>query len=86
MKHSVARTVTASAIWNQPKRVSQIRRKIRRVGERAAQQDIDEVLKTVEELEVQIDDLSKDDLKQKFVTLTEKVRKLEDLLKDEGII
>ena len=45
-----------------------------------AQQDIDEVLKTVEELEVQIDDLSKDDLKQKFVTLTEKVRKLEDLL------
>lgn len=46
-----------------------------------AQQDIDEVLKTVEELEVQIDDLSKDDLKQKFVTLTEKVRKLEDLLK-----
>ena len=33
-----------------------------------------------------IDDLSKDDLKQKFVTLTEKVRKLEDLLKDEGII
>ena len=51
-----------------------------------AQQDIDEVLKTVEELEVQIDDLSKDDLKQKFVTLTEKVRKLEDLLKDEGII
>ena len=51
-----------------------------------AQQDIDEVLKTVEELEVQIDDLSKDDLKQNFVTLTEKVRKLEDLLKDEGII
>ena len=51
-----------------------------------AQQDIDEVLKTVEELEVQIDDLSKDDLKQKFVTLTEMVRKLEDLLKDEGII
>ena len=51
-----------------------------------AQQDIDEVLKTVEELEVQIDDLSKDDLKQKFVTLTEKVIKLEDLLKDEGII
>ena len=27
-----------------------------------AQQDIDEVLKTVEELEVQIDDLSKDDI------------------------
>ena len=51
-----------------------------------AQQDIDEVLKTVEELEVQIDDLSKDDLKQKFVTLTEKVRKLADLVEDEGII
>lgn len=51
-----------------------------------AQQDIDEVLKTVEELEVQIDALSKDDLKEKFATLTEKVRKLEDLLKDEGII
>ena len=45
-----------------------------------AQQDIDEVLKTVEELEVQIDDLSKDDLKQKFVTLTEKVRKLEGII------
>lgn len=51
-----------------------------------AQQDIDEVLKTVEELEVQIDALSKNDLKEKFATLTEKVRKLEDLLKDEGII
>ncbi|MGG5463215.1 hypothetical protein [Clostridium sp. B9] len=51
-----------------------------------AQQDIDEVLKTVEELEGQIEDLSKDAIKQKFVTLTEKVRKLEDLLKDEGII
>lgn len=53
-----------------------------------AQQDIDEVLKTVEELEIQLDstDLSKNDIKQKFVTLTEKVRKLEDLLKDEGII
>lgn len=53
-----------------------------------AQQDIDEVLKTVEELEIQLDstDLSKDDIKQKFVTLTEKVKKLEDLLKDEGII
>lgn len=53
-----------------------------------AQQDIDEVLKTVEELEVQLDstDLSKHDIKQKFVTLTEKVKKLEDLLKDEGII
>ncbi|MDZ4993581.1 hypothetical protein GNF80_11465 [Clostridium perfringens] len=53
-----------------------------------AQKDIDEVLKTVEELEIQLDstDLSKDDIKQKFVTLTEKVKKLEDLLKDEGII
>ena len=49
-------------------------------------QDIDEVLKTVEELEVKIDDLSKKKKKKKFVTLTEKVRKLEDLLKDEGII
>ena len=51
-----------------------------------AQQDIDKVLKTVEELEGQIEDLSKDDIKQKFVMLTEKVKKLEDLLKDEGII
>ena len=38
MEHSVTRTVTASAVWNQPKRVSQVWRKIRRVGERAAQQ------------------------------------------------
>lgn len=51
-----------------------------------AQQDIDEVLKTVEELEGQIEDLSETDIKQKFVILTEKVKKLEDLLKDEGII
>ena len=38
MEHSVTHTITASAAWNQPKRVSQVRRKIRQVGERAAQQ------------------------------------------------
>ena len=38
MEHSVTRTITASAAWNQPKRVSQVRRKIRQVGERATQQ------------------------------------------------
>ena len=53
-----------------------------------AQQDIDEALKTVEDLEKVINEknLSKDQLKEKFVSLNEKVKKLEDILKIEGII
>lgn len=53
-----------------------------------AQQDIDEALKTVEDLEKAISgsDFSKDVLREKFETLTVKVTNLETLLKDEGIL
>lgn len=53
-----------------------------------AQKDIDDALKTVEDMVSVIDnaDLSKDVLKEKFVTLTEKVQELEEILKTEGII
>lgn len=53
-----------------------------------AQQDIDDALKTVEDMEVYINDsgLQKDVLKEKFITLSEKVQQLEDLLKIEGIL
>ncbi|MGL5245327.1 MAG: hypothetical protein ACRC7R_09165 [Sarcina sp.] len=52
------------------------------------QQDIDEALKTVENLESKLDcnELSKDLLKEQFVMLTDKLQKLEDILKTEGII
>ncbi|MDV4150170.1 hypothetical protein R0131_04895 [Clostridium sp. AL.422] len=55
---------------------------------RIAQQDIDEALKTVEDIEKFIDDadMPKDKLREKFVTLTEKVQELENILKIEGII
>ncbi|MGL4773108.1 MAG: hypothetical protein ACRC2K_06020 [Clostridium sp.] len=53
-----------------------------------AQQDIDEALKAVEDIEKDMDTapLSKGDLKERFVTLSEKVQKLEEILKVEGII
>lgn len=53
-----------------------------------AQEDIDEALKTIESLEESLDcgDVSKDVLKDKFISLTEKVQKLEDVLKKEGIL
>lgn len=53
-----------------------------------AQQDIDEALKTVEDLERVIDEdgVSKYTLKEKFITLSERLQKLEDLLKSEGIL
>lgn len=53
-----------------------------------AQQDIDEALKTVEDMVKFIDDtdLPKGILKEKFLTLTEKVQELENILKIEGII
>ena len=53
-----------------------------------AQQDIDEALKTVEDMVKFIDgaDLPKDVLKEKFLTLTEKVQELENILKIEGIL
>lgn len=53
-----------------------------------AQKDIDEALETVESLEACIDqdELPKEVLKEKFLTLAEKVQALEDILKTEGII
>ncbi len=53
-----------------------------------AQNDVDEALKTVEEIEkcISNSNASKEDLKEKFVTLTTKVQKLEDILKSEGIL
>jgi hypothetical protein len=53
-----------------------------------AQQDIDDALKTVEDMELYINnsELQKDILKEKFITLSEKVQQLEDLLKMEGIL
>ena len=53
-----------------------------------AQQDIDEALKAVETIEEKLEsnELSKEDLKEQFVSLTEKVQELEDILKNEGIL
>ena len=53
-----------------------------------AQEDIEAALKAVEDIENFINDesLEKDVLKQKFVALSEKVQKLENLLKIEGIL
>lgn len=53
-----------------------------------AQQDIEDALKTVEDIEKVINDdnSSKDVIKEKFVSLNEKVKKLEDILKTEGIL
>ncbi|ERK28489.1 hypothetical protein [Clostridium intestinale] len=52
-----------------------------------AQQEVDEALKTVEDIEKVIDDNnSKDVLKEKFMTLSQKVQELEDILKTEGIL
>lgn len=53
-----------------------------------AQQDVEEALKAVEEMEAVInsDKDSKDQLKEKFICLSERVKKLEDILKSEGIL
>ena len=53
-----------------------------------AQRDIEEALKTVEEMEEFVDtiDAPKEVLKEKFYTLTKKVQQLEDILKNEGIL
>ena len=53
-----------------------------------AQKDIEEALRTVEEMEEFVDtiDVPKEDLKEKFYTLTQKVQQLEDILKNEGIL
>lgn len=53
-----------------------------------AQIDIDEALQAVEEMENYINEGKEESnlLKEKFITLTEKVKKLESLLRTEGII
>lgn len=54
-----------------------------------AQNDIEDALKAVEEMEACITSdgvSSKEELKEKFVHLTSKVQRLEDILKSEGIL
>ncbi|WP_238883633.1 hypothetical protein [Clostridium sp. YIM B02551] len=52
-----------------------------------AQQEVDEALATVESMEQVIDEEnSKEILKEKFFTLSQKVQELENLLKTEGIL
>ena len=53
-----------------------------------AKKDIDEELKAVEEMESYINEGKEKNnlLKEKFITLTEKVQKLENLLRTEGIL
>ena len=53
-----------------------------------AQRDIEEALRTVEEMEEFVDtiDAPKEVLKEKFYTLTQKVQQLENILKNEGIL
>lgn len=53
-----------------------------------ARQDIEDALKTVEDLEnaANSSNLSKEVIKEKFISLNEKVKKLEDILKTEGIL
>lgn len=53
-----------------------------------AQKDIDDALKAVEEMESCINDGTEKNvvLKEKFMTLSEKVQQLENLLKTEGIL
>lgn len=55
---------------------------------KVAQKDIDEALATVETLEKSIDSdsLSKNELKNKFNSLSQKVQEIEDILKKEGIL
>lgn len=53
-----------------------------------AQQDIEEALKDIEEMEQVIDlnDSSKQMIKEKFESLTKKVQRVEEILKSEGIL
>jgi hemerythrin-like domain-containing protein len=54
-----------------------------------AQQDVEEALKTVEDMEKFAngdEPSSKQQLKEKFISLSSRVQKLEDILKSEGII
>ena len=53
-----------------------------------AQQDVEEALKTVEDMEkfINNNEPSKEQLKEKFICLSDRVQKLEDILKSEGIL
>lgn len=53
-----------------------------------AQQDIDDALKTVEDMENCLNEGMNEgvELKEKFLSLSEKVQQLENLLKIEGIL
>jgi len=53
-----------------------------------AQQDVEEALKTVEDMEKYINDaeFSNEKLKEKFICLSDRFQKLENILKSEGII
>jgi len=54
----------------------------------AAQKDIEEALMAVETMEeiLKYNSLDKGTIKEKFVFLSEKVQKLENILKEEGIL
>ena len=53
-----------------------------------AQQDVEEALKAVEEMEkyIHTDSPSKEQLKEKFICLSNKVQNLETILMNEGIL
>lgn len=52
------------------------------------QQDIDEALAAIEDMEENLKNeaLSKDEVKEKFIFLSQKLQELESILKTEGII
>ncbi|MBW6411091.1 hypothetical protein [Clostridium weizhouense] len=53
-----------------------------------AQQDIDDAIKTIQDIEKSLNTNtpSKEQIKEKFISLSETVQKLEDTLKVEGIL
>jgi hypothetical protein len=53
-----------------------------------AQQDVEEALKAVEEMEkyIHTDSPSKEQLKEKFICLSNRVQSLETILMNEGIL
>ena len=55
---------------------------------RIAQQDIEEALTAIENIEKSIDsdNLTKEEVKERFIFLSQKVQELENILKEEGIL
>ncbi len=53
-----------------------------------AQKEIDEALSTIEKLEenIKMNSISDDIIKENFISLSNKVREIEAVLKDEGIL